>query len=148
VNTEAHGLENGTGAPVAGYGVALFTWAIEVYPGGPVMEVNGPIQEAVAQVSSAYPEYEAAFNASRAALNSSSNDVLNEPAPLFKRDDVTCCGFGKATDTGITEGIQHLRTVSGQPTNGPGPGNCGRVSCDISAAIWWCNDVSGISIMV
>ncbi|KAM7208274.1 hypothetical protein V8F20_001252 [Naviculisporaceae sp. PSN 640] len=40
----------------------------------------------------------------------------------------------------IREGIRYLRTVRGQPSNGPGPGNCGRVSCSWKAAIWWCND--------
>jgi hypothetical protein len=44
----------------------------------------------------------------------------------------------------IINGIEYLGKVRGVPTNGPGPGNCGRVSCSSNSAIWWCNDVSRI----
>ncbi|KAK3389089.1 hypothetical protein B0T20DRAFT_397401 [Sordaria brevicollis] len=40
----------------------------------------------------------------------------------------------------IKNGINHLNDVSGRPKNGPGPGNCGRVSCSWKAAIYWCNE--------
>lgn len=40
------------------------------------------------------------------------------------------------------QGVYYLGTVPGQPGMGPGPGNCGRVSCSYGAAIYWCNDVS------
>ncbi|EXU94659.1 hypothetical protein X797_012265 [Metarhizium robertsii] len=40
----------------------------------------------------------------------------------------------------IAMGIQHLSGLAGKPGNGPGPGNCGRVSCSWGASIWWCND--------
>jgi len=42
----------------------------------------------------------------------------------------------------IAMGIQYLSGLAGKPGNGPGPGNCGRVSCSWGASIWWCNDVS------
>ncbi|KAK4654440.1 hypothetical protein QC762_403755 [Podospora pseudocomata] len=40
----------------------------------------------------------------------------------------------------IAQGIDYLRRVSGMAKSGPGPGNCGRVSCNWNAAIWFCND--------
>ena len=41
----------------------------------------------------------------------------------------------------IKIGIEYLRGVPGKPASGPGPGNCGRVSCWGESAIYWCNDV-------
>ncbi|KAL2813072.1 hypothetical protein BDW59DRAFT_167617 [Aspergillus cavernicola] len=38
------------------------------------------------------------------------------------------------------EGIMYLEDVDGRPTEGPGPGECSRVSCSWDSAIWWCND--------
>jgi hypothetical protein len=54
------------------------------------------------------------------------------------------CGYGdEGADVGaIRNGIRYLRGLNGNPTNGAGPGNCGRVSCSYDSAIWWCNDVS------
>ncbi|KAB8203958.1 hypothetical protein BDV34DRAFT_226891 [Aspergillus parasiticus] len=48
--------------------------------------------------------------------------------------------FATARRGDIEAGIKHLGGVSGQPSNGPGPGNCGLLSCSWGAAIWWCND--------
>lgn len=65
---------------------------------------------------------------------------------LEKRDSVNCDPrHGEWIFTylePIVEGISYLRGVPGSPSNGPGPGNCGRVSCSYESAIWWCNDVS------
>lgn len=55
-----------------------------------------------------------------------------------------CSGFPEALVSDILMGMQYLRGLSGTPTNGPGPGNCGRVSCSDAAGIWWCNDVSPV----
>ncbi|KAL5332716.1 hypothetical protein BJX70DRAFT_404294 [Aspergillus crustosus] len=50
-----------------------------------------------------------------------------------------CAGYGGAYPEGIWDGIQHLRRTHGQPRNGAGPGNCGRVACRRGGAILWCN---------
>ncbi|KAK4175092.1 hypothetical protein QBC36DRAFT_190692, partial [Triangularia setosa] len=39
-------------------------------------------------------------------------------------------------------GVDYLRGLSGTAKNGPGPAECGRVSCSDYSAIYWCNDVS------
>lgn len=51
-------------------------------------------------------------------------------------------------------GLRYLRqlynTTEGskeKPSNGPGPGRCGRVSCAYDTAIFWCNDVSSSSFI-
>jgi hypothetical protein len=41
-----------------------------------------------------------------------------------------------------SNGVRYLRRVQGRPRNGPGPGNCGRVSCSYKSETWWCNDGS------
>ncbi|KAF3768517.1 hypothetical protein M406DRAFT_71513 [Cryphonectria parasitica EP155] len=49
-------------------------------------------------------------------------------------------GHKTATLVYIWQGIFHLDSTDGQPSNAPGPGECGRVSCSEGAAIAWCND--------
>ncbi|KAF3769311.1 hypothetical protein M406DRAFT_75793 [Cryphonectria parasitica EP155] len=49
-------------------------------------------------------------------------------------------GWGRCSVDRLYQGIAYLDGVPGQPSNGPGPGTCGRVSCSYSAAIFWCND--------
>lgn len=51
-------------------------------------------------------------------------------------------GWRAAKGATIREGIGYLRGVNGKPSMGPGPGNCGRVSCSYDSGIFWCNDVS------
>jgi hypothetical protein len=72
----------------------------------------------------------------------------NDDAPLAKRTDfsgsnVRCYPdeYWDASRETIAEGIAYLRGVSGQPSAGPGPGACARVSCSYASDIWWCNDV-------
>ncbi len=48
----------------------------------------------------------------------------------------------------IQREIKRLYGISGKPVNGPGPGNCGRVSCSSFSGIYWCNDVSLTLILV
>lgn len=49
-------------------------------------------------------------------------------------------GMGCADGNKVYDPIKHLQGLDGKPTNGPGPGNCGQVSCSYNNAIWWCND--------
>ncbi|KAL3442667.1 hypothetical protein BJX65DRAFT_286260 [Aspergillus insuetus] len=60
----------------------------------------------------------------------------------FSGSNVRCYpeDYWEASRETIAEGIAYLRGVSGQPSAGPGPGACARVSCSYASAIWWCND--------
>lgn len=84
-------------------------------------------------------DYDGPYDASnRADASGDSGSRLK-----MKRDSPYYCFNYPLTKYGaIEDGIDYLRHVPFQPTNGPGPGNCGRVSCSWNAAIWWCNDVS------
>ncbi|GAB1205198.1 hypothetical protein APSETT445_003869 [Aspergillus pseudonomiae] len=120
-------------SPIPGYGVQEPSWEVETTPGGPKMILNGTVQQVHAQLLEINPNYDDEF---AAVLEKRETTVLD------KRDDIKCNNWPKARRGDIEAGIKHLRGVSGQPSNGPGPGNCGRVSCSWGAAIWWCNDVS------
>ena len=54
--------------------------------------------------------------------------------------DVGVNQWGVASTDRIIDGIAYLRSVTTQPSWGPGPGNCGRVSCSWNSAIWACNE--------
>ncbi|KAH8779879.1 hypothetical protein F5883DRAFT_600191 [Diaporthe sp. PMI_573] len=100
-------------APAPGYEVAEFEWEVQTKPEGPLHHVNGTVQ-----------------------------DVLESRQGRIeaRQRSIICFNFPTANGNRIQDGIGYLRGVRGQPSNGPGPGNCGRVSCSNNAAIWWCND--------
>lgn len=60
----------------------------------------------------------------------------------FPPDDGPCCLRDLLTKAVARDGIAYLKSVTGTPVNGPGPGTCNRVSCSYNSAIYWCNDVS------
>ncbi|KAG6146040.1 hypothetical protein E4U37_000545 [Claviceps purpurea] len=49
----------------------------------------------------------------------------------------------------LNGGIDYLRKIrkGRHPRNGPGPRNCGRVSCSENTAIFWCNDTDQTKIL-
>ncbi|KGO38353.1 hypothetical protein PEX1_068910 [Penicillium expansum] len=130
-------LVQGLEAPVLGYGVEEFSWEVETKPGGPKVILNGTVQEIYAELININPTYDLDFAAMPAQAIVDTN---NETSHLHKRLDVTCNNYDQAISSRIKEGIRYLRGVNGKPSNGPGPGNCGRVSCSYNSAIWWCND--------
>ncbi|KAB8221394.1 hypothetical protein BDV33DRAFT_202633 [Aspergillus novoparasiticus] len=119
-------------APIPGYGVVDLSWEVQTTPGGPKVNLNGTVQEVHEQLLAINPNYEQDF----AALNADEKREFT----FEKRDTVTCYQYPQANHNDVESGIKYLRGVPGQPTNGPGPNNCGRVSCGNNAGIWWCND--------
>lgn len=114
-------------ASIPGYGVEVLQWNVEVGPGQTEV-LNGTVQEVYAHALQINPKF--AFASSPEARD------LHQ-----KRGTVQCGNWPLADKGRIQEGISYLRGVPAAPRNGPGPGNCGRVSCSYNAAIWWCNDV-------
>lgn len=111
-------------------------WEVEVSPGGPTVILKGTIEEIRKELLKLNPTWDTDY-------------LKPKPSPKlarrfdFSRDKYVCRGrWPQCSADSIQDGINYLRGVSGQPTNGPGPGNCGRVSCSYDSAIWWCNDVS------
>ncbi|KAI0526015.1 hypothetical protein F5B22DRAFT_642172 [Xylaria bambusicola] len=66
-----------------------------------------------------------------------------EPANSRVEGDIICDISWKpsfASVFHIRQGISYLHKIHGDCVNGPGPGNCSRVSCSYNSGIWFCND--------
>lgn len=120
-------------------------WEVEITPGGPTTVLNGTIEEVHDELLQLNPDWDEEY-----AGNSTDSELTERDSgfELFARTDFSdaeyhCGGrWPKCRTTFVNQGISYLRRTKGKPTNGPGPGNCGRVSCSFNSAIWWCNDVS------
>ncbi len=123
-----------SGAPK--YNIVDIEWEAQL-PGHPPIRVNGTIQD----VARALAEIDA-----DAVADMLGSPTIKPRSELHERKQVqgiTCYrNRGLAVVSAIEEGIQYLRGVSGEPISGPGPNECGRVSCSRSSAIYWCNEVS------
>ncbi|OAR03175.1 hypothetical protein LLEC1_04011 [Akanthomyces lecanii] len=128
--TRAHATGNSASgelsAPASGYGVDVLQWDVEVSP-GQVQVLNGTVEEVYSQVLQLNPDYALSTTAQRRS-------------ELQPRSRLVCGNYGLAHKNRILEGVRYLRTLNAAPRNGPGPANCGRVSCSYNSAIWWCND--------
>ncbi|KAI1261267.1 hypothetical protein F5Y18DRAFT_431350 [Xylariaceae sp. FL1019] len=115
------------------------TWTLPIVEGGANYTFTGTIEEVVDQV-----------NHERAKLGiepiDDSFDETETPdySAAHKRTyiDSDCKqGLGgPASDQRIRSGINYLKKLKTTCRNGPGPLNCGRISCSWNSAIYWCND--------
>jgi len=105
-----------------------------------VHHVNGTVQDVVRYLKEIDPTYE----------------LPELPVPELgtrqsrvesRQIRIDCFNWPVAGGNAIQDGINYLRRLSGRPSNGPGPGACGRVSCSYNSAIYWCNDVSAPSML-
>ncbi|KAI1116482.1 hypothetical protein F5Y14DRAFT_448998 [Nemania sp. NC0429] len=120
---------------IPGYTIVDLSWEVEATPGIPPVLLNGTVQEVYAQLLELNPAFEIQHPpiASRHA-------APDGRSKLVRRDHTSCGNWPLASKKRILEGYKHLAGILGKPKNGPGPGNCGRVSCSYNSAIWWCND--------
>ncbi|KAF7671932.1 hypothetical protein GT037_009831 [Alternaria burnsii] len=117
---------------IPGYGVEDLSWEITL-PDDSNVTLSGTIEQVAEQLDTLSPTW-------RAGLDNANAETL-EKRTYFDPQDVRCGNFPYLRNPfRITNGIKYLRGLSGRPANGPGPGNCGRVSCANTGAIWWCND--------
>ncbi|ROV94977.1 hypothetical protein VMCG_08367 [Cytospora schulzeri] len=151
----------GLSAPIDGYSVVNITWALQPNISGiePV-NITGTVQDAWKHINQTWPGYTLPkFNGTgHGPLPTSRQPPANlsipattmtttiTPTGIHQNDParetgtVKCWIWPEANEYWIAEGIDYLNEVPGKPSNAPGPGECGRVSCSWSAAIWWCND--------
>ncbi|KAK0613737.1 hypothetical protein B0T14DRAFT_569746 [Immersiella caudata] len=124
-------------APLPGFNLKVLEWTAQATPGGETINVNGTVQDVVAALNKIDPQYEA-----RLRQDTSLQSRSLDESYFYKRKSYDCIRIGsRGVDPGeIKDGIRYLRTVSGRPKNGPGPGNCGRISCSWASAIYWCNE--------
>ncbi|KYK57127.1 hypothetical protein DCS_04134 [Drechmeria coniospora] len=133
----------GSVAPRGGYKVALPSWTVEIVPGRTVV-LNGTIQQVQAQLNR--------MNLSRTAhVPETDNSTLHsrhasEGTFSFPGYIQSFCNvFPKADPKNLFSSIRMLRDDDAnkkEPTLGPGPNLCSKISCQNWAAVWWCNDNS------
>ncbi|KAK0657741.1 hypothetical protein B0T16DRAFT_316009 [Cercophora newfieldiana] len=119
-----------------GYDLVPMAFELEVSLGR-VEVFNGTVQEAIAQAQALNPDFQLP------ELSLPEQEPLNAPErrELQRRVQVKFCyNWDGAERAAIYQGIYYLRSLSGTPTLGPGPGKCARVSCSYNSAIIWCND--------
>ncbi|KAK8127860.1 hypothetical protein PG984_008968 [Apiospora sp. TS-2023a] len=115
--------------PVPGYGVDILQWNVEVAPGQTEV-LNGTVQQVYEQILQMNPD----FRLGDTQLQS------RGLRPQKRTSTVQCGIYDPGFTWAIQDGINYLRRVPGKPSEGPGPGNCGQVSCSYNSAIWWCNE--------
>ncbi|KAK2001460.1 hypothetical protein LX36DRAFT_628693 [Colletotrichum falcatum] len=130
------------GAPIPGYGIFIPRWEMASPDGsGSMLYLRGTVQEVVDQMRGMVPSFDidAQFGKVAAPAVGRRSGAHGE---AFDDDDINtlCHLFQAGNRSTVQEGIEDLSKVQGQPRNGAGPGNCGRVSCRKNTGIWWCND--------
>ncbi|KAK4667786.1 uncharacterized protein QC764_0109740 [Podospora pseudoanserina] len=125
---------------IGGYGMDPISWDLPVKvddPTGATTTVTGTIEEVIAQMEARYSGRNATFP----VLIPTTSAHISAAAAAGDPESFTCdVPFTKASNNQILDGIHYLWGMSGTAKNGPGPGNCGCVSCSWWAAIYWCND--------
>ncbi|KAI1294521.1 hypothetical protein F5Y03DRAFT_399453 [Xylaria venustula] len=120
----------------SGSHMSNITWTGRIAEHGDTMSFTGPsLQQIEAQIRKINPAF--AWSANEFG---SRRDVSD---PSLSEGEILCdlpWDPPFASVYHIRQGISHLRKIHGDCTNGPGPGNCGRVSCSYSSGIWFCND--------
>ncbi|KAL2851099.1 hypothetical protein BJY01DRAFT_261128 [Aspergillus pseudoustus] len=130
-----HALE----APIKGYRIWEPEWEVEALP-GLMHKARGTIEEVHAELLHINPDWDEHY------VEPALEHLTQRTSDFTKRTDfytdgwLVCGQWPEADVPHIMSGIRYLNGVAGRPGNGPGPGNCGRVSCSYGSAIWWCND--------
>ncbi|KAK0726641.1 hypothetical protein B0T21DRAFT_293327 [Apiosordaria backusii] len=127
--------------PLSNYTMVDLQWDMPIAPGDSnrgTISVNGTIENAIEQMELLYPGWNQTFHSQL-----QHHRDTNAKAAVDKEEPTSWdCNIDKkmAQQWCISIGIKYLRGLDGIPKNGPGPGNCGRVSCSYGSAIYWCNE--------
>ncbi|KAL2860917.1 uncharacterized protein BJX67DRAFT_375715 [Aspergillus lucknowensis] len=122
-------------SPLDGYTITQPEWEVRAFPDGEYLKLKGTIQEVRRELLKINPNWDNDF-----VSKQKRNNEL-EKRTDFSNSNFNCFGrWGGAQMEVIEDGIEYLRGVDGRPNMGPGPGNCGRVSCSYNSGIYWCND--------
>ncbi|EAW14558.1 uncharacterized protein ACLA_075980 [Aspergillus clavatus NRRL 1] len=128
-------LAKATESGIPGYNIVDIEWDVQTTAGGPTVKAKGTVQDVYAQLKDINPEFENEFP----PVNSTDSSV--HVVDRYTVQSHFCQGrWSGCSWSRIQQGISYLNGVPGRPSNGPGPGNCGRVSCSYNSAIYWCND--------
>ncbi|KAL2872712.1 uncharacterized protein BJX67DRAFT_386932 [Aspergillus lucknowensis] len=137
-----------TDYPLEGYSITEPEWELEVYPNSnETIIARGTIEQAHDEARKVNPNWDAevlepALEIAKRSLESESpSEFAKRASNDFNLAALDCGGrWEEVTWHDALRRTLYLHTVKGTPKNGPGPANCGRVSCAYDVAIWWCND--------
>lgn len=140
-------------SPIPGYGIEDINWAIQT-DSDRTVTITGDVQKVMQYAEENKIAFVEQQQQQQQQTETRKKDSLASRRPraannhLQSRDAATCGNPDRyyAWRKDIKIGIKHLRKVPGNPANGPGPWNCGRVSCAYNSSIWWCNDVCTYSL--
>ncbi|QDS73751.1 hypothetical protein FKW77_005011 [Venturia effusa] len=126
---------------IPGYDIVELSWKIQAHPDGSNITVNGTIENAIAEITKINPNWKVDFDFDDRVAAASQGHI-----PWDDWENPIRCGspwpetiYLEKNDP-ISRGISYLQHKNGVPGKGPGPGQCGRVSCSEESAIYWCND--------
>ncbi|KAK2613174.1 hypothetical protein N8I77_000101 [Diaporthe amygdali] len=126
-------------SPLENYTMTDVSWVVESIPGNATSTVylNGSVQEILKQlidINSNYPALLDQYWASKASVapldGFASLKAMSEEPRLGSWCDVCTKRWKPAAYMVTLDGISYLRNLTGQPGNKPGPGSCGRISCE------------------
>ncbi|KAG9250323.1 uncharacterized protein F5Z01DRAFT_677884 [Emericellopsis atlantica] len=125
-----------------GYTESPLVWELQSHPDGETFSMEGTVEQVHQELTRRNPNYLADFGIELDERDDDSNDALVTRDTCHSEWHSIVCGWDSpiAETKAIRAGISYLRGVPGKPHLGAGPGNCSRVSCSYSSAIYWCND--------
>ncbi|KAK0658299.1 hypothetical protein QBC41DRAFT_308244 [Cercophora samala] len=135
--------------PLSNYTMTELQWDMPIIPGdvsNGTVTVTGTVEDAIAQMEVLYPGWNQTFQSRLPPPATDDEDDTEDGMVYAAADELESfnCNIegDKIGRSVILTGISYLRGLEGttKPKNGPGPGNCGRVSCSWNGAIFWCND--------
>ncbi|KAK3391275.1 hypothetical protein B0H63DRAFT_520469 [Podospora didyma] len=124
-------------------------WSGQILPDGPNVTVMGAsLYDIEQKIARTYPGFTwetapgGGYQEPAAAENTynttdSLNAIANYDIDLM---GINCREGQRSRSKYIHNGVNYLRKVPGWCENGPGPDNCGQISCSYKTAIVWCND--------
>ncbi|POR31654.1 Uncharacterized protein TPAR_08133 [Tolypocladium paradoxum] len=130
--------------PRAEYREFIPSWEVEVRPGETAI-LNGTIQEVRAELLKRNPDWDTQYPVQNTTKRDPGHMDGWNYINVFPKDTKILCGIWSRSEAWTAVLINFALSLDraakiGQPKNGAGPGNCGRVGCEYNTGIWWCND--------
>lgn len=119
------------------------TWEARPFPGAAPVLIKGTIEDVVDSMVALNPRYLENITDHPPPPD---NDMTKSLAALDYRGHYCFGDLPLCSQTHTYMGAVYLSRLDGQPSAGPGPGECARVSCEWNSGITWCNDVSLLSL--
>ncbi|CAN9176433.1 unnamed protein product [Alternaria alternata] len=114
-------------APIAGYSVEPFEWEVDTPDG--ISLINGTLEDVQAETSK-YPDF------AIRSVNTAATDAELEKRTDFSNARAICGNYPEAPSRQINSRINYLRGLDGRPSNGPGPGACGKATSTKTLSSW------------